>query len=270
MRYFLLVFALLFSSSLLKADPNPANKILNATILLNDARQPDFQAAVTHLKSNWKIKADSVNIADKTLVFSSGGMTVMAAWLDYPAPKTDLLAMARLNWLWKTADKEAVAHRSQLVVSVITSPSKVLEGQKLLTKFTGALLEQNSAAGVYIENQYLLLSREFYLAAAQNLLNNNVLPLYCWIYFGILGDAAGNSSYTYGLAEFGLPEMEIVKSANNLAQVHSALYDAAMVVVQYQLKPATGEKITTLENQEFIVTRTRSAFTEGDALRLDF
>jgi hypothetical protein len=102
------------------------------------------------------------------------------------------------------------------------------------------------------------------------MMDNNTLPLYCWVYFGLMGEAQGNSGYTYGLSEFGLPEMEIVYSKNSLTDTHAVLYDAAGTVIQYNLQLKDAQKLSTLDSQEFTVRRSKAIFLEGETIKIEF
>jgi hypothetical protein len=143
MRYFIFFICVLAVQAGYTQNSN--TKILTGTVLLSEKGTPDFKTLLNTLKNTWKVKTDSISQADKTLVFSTPGATVMIAYLDYPIPSTDIRAAAALNWLWKTAADEATRHQAQIVISVITAPTRVLEAQKLFTKATAFM----SKASIY-------------------------------------------------------------------------------------------------------------------------
>jgi hypothetical protein len=249
------------------AQKSSEPKVVTGTVLLNEKALMDTKALVADLKTNWKIKLDSVTTGDKTLVFSAAGATVMVAFLDYPAARDDIGVATRLSWLWKTAREEAPRHQAQAVISVIGAPNRTLELYKLFTKVAAALLENSRSCGVYMGGQYLLISKGFYVAAAHNMLDNQSLPIYCWVYFGMPGKGGG---YTFGLQEFGLTEMEISDPAQSDASVHATLYDAVMSVVKYNTRLSDGQSVTTEEGQKIPVRLTKAMFIEGQqVLRLE-
>ncbi len=235
-------------------------QVVSGTVLVNDKKPLDAKSLLATLKADWKVKADSLNTSEKTIVFSTPGATVMIAQLNYPADPIEIRAAAQLSWLWTTATEEALRHQSQVVISVIGNADKALELHQLFTKVAAAMLENTSASGVYMSGQYLLISKGFYSAAAHNMLDNQTLPIYCWVYFGMPGDGGG---YTFGMSEFGLKEMEIVKSARNNAEVHARLYDAATSVIKYNTRPADGATLVTEEGSKFEVKLTTGVFLEG-------
>ena len=253
-----------------KDTPSPQQKVVSGIVLLNDKTVPDGKAILASLRTKWKIKTDSSSVADKTIVFSVQNATVMIAFLDYPVPPAEIRTAAKFSWLWRTAEQEAGAHQAQAVISVIGEPNKTLDLYKIFTRVTGGVLENTKSAGFYMGERYLLLSRDFYLAAAVNMRDNQTIPLYCWVYFGMIQEKELSNGYTYGLQEFGLQEMEVVDSKQSLQDVHSVLYDAALTVIQYNMKLKDGQSFTTTEGQKLTVHLSKAAFQQGETLKLDF
>lgn len=246
--------------SFLSFSATAQQKVLNTTVLLMQKKAPDNQALAKALKSQWKVPMDSLTITDKTLVFNTiGGSTVMIAYLDYPAATDETGAAARLSWIWKNGTDVALRHQATMVVSVIGPSAKTLELYKILTQTTAAVCEATQAAAVFQQSQYLLLSSDYFISAARNMVANQTLPLYCWVYFGRPGDGNG---FTLGMVEFGLPEMEIAASEHPEAEVHATLYDAALTVLKYHSKLADGSTLTTEEGTALPVKIGKSAFLE--------
>ncbi|MBV6440349.1 MAG: DUF4261 domain-containing protein [Haliscomenobacteraceae bacterium CHB4] len=277
MRLFILLLAFnaVFSltTAAQKKDQAPATeqKIVSGTILLNDKTIPNAQTLLASLRKDWKIKTDSSSVAEKTIVFTGpGAATVMIAFLDYPVPAAEIATAARISWLWKNGADEALRHQSQAVISVVGKEGKSLDLHKLFTSVAGGVLENTNSCGTYMADQYLLLSKGFYTSAARNMRDNQAIPLYCWVYFGMTQDQELNSGYTWGLQEFGLAEMEIVRSKQSLADVHATLYDAALTVVQYNLKLQDGQSFTTVDGQKWTVKRSKAVYQEGETLKIDY
>ncbi len=245
-------------------------KVLSSTVLLTLKKAPDFKKIAQASAKSWGLKTDSINISDKTLVFSTPNATVMVAYLDYAVPVADIKTAATLNWMWKTAAESTIKHQGQIVVSVIGNSGKALELYKTLTKAVATVLENNDCLGVYVESQYLLLSKDYYLSAARNMVSTNTLPLYCWIYFGIYDSAGGKNGYTFGLQELGIPELEILNSQHSLQEVHAAIYDAALGIIYYNAPPKDGKNIVTMEGSELTFSRSKSAILEGETVKIDY
>jgi len=243
--------------------------VVSGTVLLQEKKVPDYKALIATFKTTWKLKVDSVNIADKTIVFNtSGGATVMIAYLEYPAATDEIGAAARLSWLWKTAAEETSKHQAQVVISVIGPANRSLDLHKIFTQAAAATLELTRSPGIFLEGQYLLLSNGYYTAAARNMVQNQSIPLYCWVYFGRPG--AGNG-FTYGLTEFGLEELEIVNSTHAEIEVHAMLYDAAISIVKYGTRFQDGQTLTTEEGDKSVVHLVKGTYLEDKkVLRLDY
>lgn len=265
----LLTYAVSFPFGFLKAQKQVEQKVVSGAVLLNSKTAPDSKLLLNALKTNWKLKVDSATVAEKTLVFNStGGTTVMVAYLEYPAALDEIGAAARLSWLWKTGYGECSKHQAQVVISVIGPGNRSLDLYKIFTQTAAAVLEVTRAPGIFLGSQYLLLSADYFTSAARNMVQNQTIPLYCWVYFGRPGDGNG---FTYGLSEFGLPEMEIVNSARPETEVHSTLYDATMSVVKYGTRVQDGQSITTEEGVKLLARFGKAQHVEGqEVLRLEY
>lgn len=278
MRFFILLaaFSAVFSNQIFAQNkdqkPQSQQKVVSGTVLLNDKTVPDAKALLAALKKDWKLKTDSSNVVDKTIVFTTGpgAATVMIAFLDYPVPSAEIATAARISWLWKNGADEALRHQSQAVISVIGTAGKTLDLNKLFTSVAGCVLENTNSSGIYMADQYLLLSKGFYTSAARNMRDHQTLPIYCWIYFGMTQDKELNSGYTWGLQEFGFNEMEIVQSKQSLADVHTVLYDAALTVIQYNTKLQDGQTLTTVEGQKWVVKLSKAVYQEGETLKISY
>jgi hypothetical protein len=243
--------------------------VVSGTVILKEKGGLNHKALLSAFKADWNLRVDSVNTSEKTLVFSTNwGVTVMLAYLDYAAAPDEIGAAARLSWLWKTAGEECSNHLAQLVISVIGPANRSLDLHKIFTQTAAAVLENTVSPGIYMDDQYLLLSSGYYIAAARNMVQNQSIPLYCWVYFGRPGD--GNA-FTFGLSEFGLPEMEIVNSLHSESEVHATLYDAALSVVKYNSIIQDGQTLTTEEGSAAVVHLIKGTYLEDkQVLRLDY
>ncbi len=268
---FILLLCLLVSQHVFSQQTQTTSpKVVTGTILLSSKKAPDAKALLAALKADWKLRTDSSSITDKTLVFSSGNATVMLAYLDYPANPAEIAAAARLSWLWKNAAAEASKHQAQVVISILGTDNHTLDLYKLFSKVVAATLQNTASLGAFMNSQYLLLPKDFYLASARTLLNDNALPVYCWTYFGIMEENEVSSGYTYGLRDFGLEEMEIVKAKGSASEIHATLFDAASSVIQYNTRLQDGQQFTTIEGTKLTVRKSKAAFVDGDTFKLSF
>ncbi len=241
LKYF---FPLFFFFLTTRASAQTDARVVSGTVLLNSPAMPAANRILDELRNVWKIKTDSVHISDQTIVFATQEGTVMLAFLNYPAPQNEVFTAASISWLWKNAEAEATGHQAQMAISVLGSPQRApIKLYQLFTRVVAGVLSTSDASGVFMNEELLLLSKGYYLEAARNMSDDN-LPLYCWMYFGLMEEADGKSgAFTYGMQGFDMPEMEIVQSAHPLQETHAVLYDAAAYVLKYNVRPQEGRQI---------------------------
>jgi hypothetical protein len=247
-----------------------SKKVISGMVLKNDKASFDSKSFLADLGSDWKIKTDSISNKDQTLVFMNGKNIVMVANMDYPLPPADIANAAGISWLWKTAEVDAARHKSYLLISVIGAPNETVKLYKLFTKIAACALENTNSSGVFMHNQYLLLSKGYFAEAAKNMSDDN-LPVYLWVYFGILQDQGQSSGYTYGLKEFGLQEIEIVNSSHSLQEVHACIVEATQFVIKTNRRLQNDEEINGGDDgQKIKVALSDSKFLEGKTVHLKF
>lgn len=238
------------------------NKAISGIVLLNEKTPVNFKTLTESLKKDWGLRMDSSNQSGKNLVLYTTGATIMLAFQDYPASPVEIKSAAEGAWMWPGARTEAPKHQAQVVVTVVGAAGKAVQLYKLYTRAAAAVLDNSRSCGVYLPGQYLLQSKAFFLQAARNL-DQNTLPLYCWVYFGMFEDGGKTCAYTYGLTEFGMTDLEIVKSSHTMQEAHAVLYDAAKDALQYNRLLQDGTVIETLEKQKITLTTATSPYLEG-------
>lgn len=244
-------------------------QVVTGMVLKNDKAKFDSKTFLAALKTDWKVPTDSVSEKDGTLVFISGNAVVMLANMDYAVPTVDLAAPAGISWLWKNAETEALRNQSHLVISVIGNAGQATHLHKLFTKITACALANSNASGVFMNSQYLLIPKGYYIEAARNMTDAE-LPIYLWVYFGLLQDKGTSSGYTYGLAEFGLPEIEVVETTMPVQEAHAFLYDVTHEVILYNRRLKDGDKVSGSENQQVTVHLSPAKFLEGTTVKLTY
>jgi hypothetical protein len=121
-----------------------------------------------------------------------------------------------------------------------------------------------------MNSQYLLSSKPFFVAGARNMTLEQTLPIYCWVYFGMLQENNLNSGYTFGMSEFGFPDMEIFHSEHSVQEVHAALYDATQSIILYNLQLKDGQEVANGEDVKIPVKKMPGKMLEGEVLRLQY
>jgi len=238
------------------------NKAVSGIVLLNDQTPVNFKALTETIKKDWGVRLDSSSQTGKNLVLYTTGATVMLAYMNYPASPVEIKSAAEGAWMWPAARNEAPKHQAQVVVTVVGANKKAVQLYKLYTRVAAAVLDNSRACGIYLPGQYLLQSKAFFLQSARNL-DQNTLPIYCWIYFGMFEDGGQSCAYTYGLTEFGMSDLEIVKSKHSLQEAHAVLYDAAKDALQNNRILQEGSVLETLEGKKYPLALSKSPYLDG-------
>ncbi|MCE2821431.1 MAG: hypothetical protein ACK5VB_02515 [Bacteroidota bacterium] len=269
MRSITLLLLLLSASYLASfAQSGQSPRVITGTVLLSGSVLPGVGELSRTMTQDWKLRIDSSSTSDKTIILNSGRITIMIAQLDYPVDHIEIRAASRLAWRWPDAETQALKHTSQAVISVVGDGVSGADMHIAFSRAAAAILASTTSAGVYMNAQYLLVSGESYLSATRNMTDNQILPLYCWIYFGRPGDGG---AFTFGMEEFGCAELEISGSQQQESDVQGTLYDAVYSVLKYGGRQGVDSVIITEEGQKIPYKTAKSSFIEGvDVWRLDY
>lgn len=269
MRFNILLILLLSVGHLSSfAQTGHTSRVITGTVLLSGSGMPGAGELSRAMTQDWKLRIDSSSTSDKTIILNSGRITIMIAQLDYPVDHIEIRAASRLAWRWPDAETQALAHTAQAVISVVGEGISGTDMHIAFSKAAAAILASTASAGVYMNAQYLLVSSESYLSAVRNMTDNQILPLYCWIYFGRPGDGG---AFTFGMEDFGCSELEIAGSQQPESDVQGTLYDAVYSVLKYSGRQGDDAVIITEEGQKIPYKPAKSSFIEGvDVWRLDY
>ena len=102
--------------------------------------------------------------------------------------------------MWEDAVKAAREHRAHIMVAVLGKEEDVLEKGKLYTKLVAACCRQKYATGIYTSG--VVFEPRFYEGFA-DMMREDELPIFNWIWFGLWRDENGMNGYTYGMDVFG-------------------------------------------------------------------
>lgn len=237
-------------------------RTVSGVVLLREAKAPDFRALLPALRKDWGFVVDSSQLGDKKITLYSGGLTVVVQYVNYPVAPAEVRSAAEGAWLWGTAREEAPRHQAQLTLAVVGAGQAPVTVYKAYTRVAAALLENTRAYGIYLPRHYLLHSRDFFLEAARQM-DRDELPLYCWVYFGMFQLDGLSCAYTYGLDDFGMLDLEIVRTPKSLAEAHAVLYDAAREALRSGKPWQEGAVVESVDGEKFLLRRVRSPYIEN-------
>ncbi len=255
-------FSLVAARALAQKPSSSSTQAVSAVVLLREAKAPDFRALLTSMRKDWGMVIDSSVVGEKKATLYSGGLTVVCQYVPYPMAAAEVRSAASGAWLWGTAKEEAPRHQAQLTIAVVGSGQSPVGLYTAYTRVAAAALESSRAYGIYLPRHYLLHSREFFLEAARQMARDEP-PVYCWVYFGMFQQDGLSHAYTYGLDDFGMLDLEIVRSPKSLPEAHAILYDAAREALRNGKLWREGNILETVDGEKFLLRRTRSPYLEN-------
>ena len=261
---------LLFSYSIITAQVPEITENTNTVLgmlLLPEMKLMDYPNIEESILNTWDIGQDDIDGNDQTISFVTEDVTFLIAMIPAPIPSEQLASAVEYSYLWKDA-RTAFDNQSHIAIAAVGEKTP-LELNVAFTKIVAILLENSDATGVFLTNQALVLPKEFYLAEAATMDDEN-LPLYLWIYFGLRPGDDGNSAYTYGLKEFGLKEIEVVNSKYSMEEVVAFIYDASQYVLTGDVELNDGETIGFSEEQKIKVSLSNGVNLDGETLKLAY
>ena len=100
--------------------------------------------------------------------------------------------------------------------------------------------DRKYATGVYTSG--VVFEPHFYEGFA-DMLQNNELPIFNWIWFGLYRDETGVNGYTYGMDVFGKDEMEVLGTDAEPGDLRDFLASLVSYVLENDVELHDGETI---------------------------
>ena len=180
-------------------DESDHTGVFTGFVLLSKAEWNKEQF-IRDMKEKWDIAVEEYDAseekADDALVFEVGDMLAAVSLAEYPIPGGEAEANAENNYMWEDAVKAAKEHRAHLMVAVLGKEEDLLEKGRLFTKVVAACCRQEYATGIYTSG--VVFEPQFYEGFA-DMMQEDELPIFNWIWFGLWRDENGMNGYTYGL-----------------------------------------------------------------------
>lgn len=176
--------------------------------------------------------ADNSHPLAPAVYFQLEGVEFFCSYMAMPHPPqvADLAAIPA--GLFSPEEREEMLKHQAFLVLAQRDGGTTLEDKRrlccLFTRLAAALLETESASGVYVSSAELLISRSVYLKHAgileQNLQDPAYFPAPLWI--SIRHGQKGEYPLigTWGLKQFGLLELWFLSPDADWAEIHQRLY----------------------------------------------
>ena len=224
---------------------------------------------IQDMKEKWDIIVDEYDASEEkdndALVFEVGDMLAAVSLSTSPIPGGEAEANAENNYMWEDAVKIAREHRAHIMVAVLGKEKDLLEKGKLFTKMLAACCRQKYATGVYTSG--VVFEPRFYEGFA-DMLKEDELPIFNWIWFGLYRNENGMNGYTYGMDVFGKDEMEVLGTDANPNQLRDFLASLVSYVLENDVELHDGETIGFAADDKHAITRSPGVSLPEDQMTL--
>ena len=236
-------------------DESDHTGVFTGFVLLSKAEW-DKEQFIRDMKEKWDIAVDeydeSEEKGDDALVFEVGDMLAAVSLASYPIPGGEAEGNAENNYMWEDAVKVAKEHCAHLMVAVLGKEEDLLEKGKLFAKVVAACCRQENATGIYTSG--VVFEPRFYEGFA-DMMQEDELPIFNWIWFGLWRDENGMNGYTYGLDVFGKDEMEVLGTNAKPSDLRDFLASFASYVLENDVELHDGETIGFAADDKHTITR---------------
>ena len=216
----------------------------------------DKEQFIRDMKEKWDIAVDEYDASeekdDDALVFEVGDMLAAVSLATYPIPNGEAEGNAENNYMWEDAVKVAKEHCAHIMVAVLGKEEDLLEKGKLFTKVVAACCRQEYATGIYTSG--VVFEPRFYEGFA-DMMQDDELPIFNWIWFGLWRDENGMNGYTYGMDVFGKDEMEVLGTDAEPSDLRDFLASLASYVLENDVELHDGETIGFDADDKHTITR---------------
>ena len=249
-------------------DESDHTGVFTGFVLLSKGKW-DKEPFIRDMKEKWDITVDEYDASeekdDDALVFEVGDMLAAVSLNNYPIPGGEAEVNAENNYMWPDAVKVAKKHSAHIMVAVLGKEENLLEKGKLFTKVVAACCRQKYATGVYTSG--VVFEPGFYEGFA-DMMQNDELPIFNWIWFGLWRDENGMNGYTYGMDVFGKDEMEVLGTDAEPGDLRDFLASLVSYVLENDVELQDGETIGFTADDKHTITRSPGVSLPEDQMTL--
>ena len=238
-----------------KDKSDPKGSFVGSVLLSDDSW--DKEQLICDLKEQWNIVDDNTDESDDedsddALIMHIGDMMLVVTLFHSPIPGNEATINAQNNYMWPEAVEAATAHKAHIMVAVLGDDIKLIERGKLFTKAMAVCCRQKYASGVFTSG--VVFEPRFYAGFA-NMLKDDELPIFNWIWFGLYQSKGGLNGYTYGMDVFGKDEMEVLNADADPEELRDFLASLASYVLSCDVTLHDGETIGFSEDDKHSIIR---------------
>ena len=219
----------------------------------------DKEQLIRDLREEWGIVDEEPDEGDEddensddAVVMRVGGMMLIVTLFHGHIPDNEAEINAENNYMWPEAVEVTKAHKAHIMVAVLGEEEKLLERGKLFTKAMAVCCKQKYATGVYTSG--VVFEPRFYEGLA-DMLKEDELPIFNWVWFGLYRSEGGLNGYTYGMDVFGKEEMEVLNTDAEPEELRDFLASLASYVLACDVTLQDGETIGFSADDKHTITR---------------
>jgi len=205
---------------------------------------------------------------DKNVYVTNVGNSMIAlSLIETPIPDGEAEYYAQGCYMWKDAVEKVKEHQAHIIVSTIGKDLSTIDAKLLHSQLVDACLYLSKAIAVY--GQQVVFSADIYHHVMNDYYQKKVLPIFIWIYLGIISQSNKNSVYTIGLKDFGHYEIEILPSQMKLSQLHEFLWNVVVYIIEQHAQLHDGETIGMSATQKCQITLSQGLFLDEETLKIE-
>ncbi len=240
--------------------------------VLLSSKEWDINKFSKDLIEDWGINILN-DINDETyeknvIVSDVDNLKLAVSFMDVPVPNGEADYYAGANYMWQDAPSVVKTHTAQILIAVLGEGEEIEKG-KLFTKAVSSALKQENALCVYTDGAVHPV--DFYIGFS-GMINDDELPIFNWIWFGLYRTQERAGIYTYGMHKFNKDEIEVYVDDSNADLNKIRDFTSSMVdyVLSYDVVLKDGETIGFSAEQKLAITRSDGVALEGQTIKIEY
>lgn len=223
-------------------------QMLQAMPVFVNNRSYDLDKITEHLRSFWKLNVIEKTDNNETVTLNIENTIVTLAYAPVSIAEEYLNEVVPYSYLWKNAAEELKTHTGYATVSITEDKKTIVEQHFLLSKILcSILMTSDDCIGIYQRSRKLLLQKDFYLSAVDDIKNNRI-PVPAWIYIGLKRQEEKYDAYTFGMDSFGKQEIEIIGSDLNPDNLYKLILSLSSYIIGNDITFEDGDAFRLTEN----------------------
>lgn len=242
-------------------------KVLLAMPIFINGGSLKLDKVIDNLKSFWGLNVSNIEGDNDTAAFDIDGVMIALGNMPISIPKEELDEVISYTYTWSNASEELEKHTGHAIVSILGGDKTSVERFTILSKLLCSILITNeNCIAIYQGNETLLLHRDHYLAAVDDLKMNRI-PVPAWIYIGLRQTPQGIDAYTYGMFNFNKPEVEIIESLLDSNRLYRMILGISSYIIGEDANFSDGEIYNLSESIKLQVSLSKGIHVDSSSLK---